>query len=345
MKKYYLVNTNNQSGITDYAKNFHELVLSDFGYELINPFADDLYETINPEDDLFFEIGVNSKKEVELLFQLLKKNYSNISITLHDAPLLRYPYFKFKNNKLEKLSKFIHVYMRNFGLEDKYFNKIKNIFVLNDKAKHVLESKYNLKNVYKIPHIIDHNQIEKPVEFNNNFIFFGFIGKNKGLDYAFMIHHEILKIFPDSIFYIIGKPMDRANELFLKELLEKYPKNTKHLGYLDANEMKNAFDKASCVLLPFKEYKYYYPTSGSVINSLKLGKIVFTTQVNAINELIEDGKTGFILKNDLAKDIETIKTVLKNKEYCQNIVENSSIFLHENLSSKNVKSKLESIIK
>lgn len=44
-----------------------------------------------------------------------------------------------------------------------------------------------------------------------------------------------------------------------------------------------------------KDYKFICPTSGSVLNSMKMLNVVFTTNVNSNGYIIKDEVNGFFL--------------------------------------------------
>lgn len=342
MRKLYISNFNGDSGISKYSNDFYDCVLSSLGFSKIDTnYLDDI-GSINfcYNDIIHIEIGLNQLKEIDIFYFLIKKEHKNIYITLHDPPLISYPYFKFKNKILELSSKFIHVYFNNFGLSDSIYGKVKRIFVLNRKAQQYLISKKKINSVY-LPHIIRSEEISLQNVINRNFIYFGFIGKNKGLDYALKLHYEILKYFPDSIFYIIGKPAHPKNSKYLEKLKIQYSRNVNYLGFISNEKIKDVFSYASNVMLPFNDYKFYFPTNGTILTAMKYGKVVFTTPVNSIGELIQDNVNGFFLTRDIQSDIKKVKTVFQliPEEY-KSIQLNSVNFVQKEFSFMRIKELL-----
>src|SRR5688572_6928397 len=119
MRHFYLSSKNGISGICKYSRDFYELVLKDKGYTFVDSVnsISSILSTIASRDHVHIELGIFQKKEIEVLFLMLKANYRNISITLHDAPLLKYPFREFKNPVLNNLSKFYDLYASNFNTE------------------------------------------------------------------------------------------------------------------------------------------------------------------------------------------------------------------------------------
>ncbi len=317
MKKYHIVNLKSKSGIAFYAKDFYNLVLKSEGFELLDKVPlDELLNEIVVDDLVHIEIGVQQCYEIEVLFTLLKKGYKNIYITLHDAPHLKYPLYEFKNKFLNNLSKVFHVYLNNFGLGNKWYRKINKIFVLNHKAENALKNRFSLKNVYYMPHILNPQDVSVPdsnIDVNYDLLFFGFIGKNKGIEYALELHNELQKKQPQSIFYVVGDAIGEEGKLYFDKLKYTYIKNVEYLGFVDKEKLNDVFSKASAVILPFEEYGFIYPTSGSTLDALKRNKILYTTPVNAIPELIKDGYNGFMLKKNLIEDVDLLVESLSNK--------------------------------
>lgn len=342
MNKYYIANFESTSGISHYSKIFYERVLSKLGYIHINSQLKDCLKNIEYNDIIHLEIGVKTFNEIEILNNLITKNVKNISVTLHDPPFIDYPYFKSSIKVVNIFFKIVHVYLKNFGLNRFQYKSIKKIFVLSNSAKEILQNKYKLDNIYTIPFIIEpinknkFINVENFSSYSQNFIFFGFIDKRKGLHYALNIHSNLLSKYPNSLFYIIGKPAGKKSEKYLNTLKKNYTKNTTFLNYLEKNELEKIFEKAKNVILPFKEYKLITPTSGSIINSLCLGKIVFSTNVNAVSELIIDGYNGFILTGNIEEDCKKIQKVIENDYLQKDVLKNSFDFLNNKHSAENV---------
>jgi glycosyltransferase involved in cell wall biosynthesis len=322
MKSYYISNMEGTSGICKYSRDFFELVLKQKGFEYVSSEwpVSDILTLITSRDFVHIEIGIFQKNELEVLFAMLRSNYKNISVTLHDAPLIKYPFHEFKDPFLTKLSKMYDVYVSNFSAAIPVVRKLKSIYVLSRKGLQAIKSKYKIDNVYYLPHVVNLSETELQPINNNNFIYFGFIGRNKGLEYALKIHQQLLKKFPDLVFYVAGTAMGKEVE-YLNYLKAKYQQNVHYLGYVKEGDLKRVFEKATFAIILFKDYKFYWPFSGSLLYSLKKGKIVLTNKMNVVEELIEDGETGYFLSGNKQQDVEKLiklfgdKPLLENMQY------------------------------
>ncbi len=330
MKNYYIADINAASGIGKYSNDFYRLVLKPKGYIYINsnqPVSDILSE-ISSLDTVHLELGIFQKQEIELLFRMTNSNYKNVSVTLHDAPLVKYPFREFRIPMLNQFSKLFDIW-GNFRSALPTLKKLQAIYVLSYKALAAMSAKYNLTNVHYLPHIIDVNNIESDALDNKNLLYFGFIGKNKGIEYALKLHEKLLNQHPDVNFFVVGTALGKQAS-FLDYLKSRYKKNVFYLGYVPSGELEKVFNNASFAMILFKDYKFYWPFSGSILYSLKKGKIIITNKVNAIDELVENEKTGFFISGNLGEDVKRMTNIFLDKERLKGIQRNAK----ETISSK-----------
>ncbi len=337
MNSFYIGTKIGDSGICKYTNDFFELVLKQKNYTFLDSSGDfnHIVSLLSFNDNIHLEIGLFQKKEIKILLHLLKLNYKNITITLHDPPLFKFPFYEFKNHFLNKVSKFFDLYLNSFNAINPYLNNLKYVYVLSQKGVNIVKNKYNLKNVYYLPHIIDIDKIEYSKTTNNNFIYLGFIGKNKGIEYSLQLHQNILQTHPNVKFYVVGKAM--GNEVsYFNKLKTKYHKNIEYLGYLSENELDRVFDNATFAPLFFNSYKFYYPFSGSILFALKKGKIVLSNSTNTTLELIENGKNGFIFTGNLAVDTQNLLQIFEDATKLENIKKEIPVFLNNKFSATEV---------
>lgn len=314
MKKYYVSSKTGKSGICKYSHDFFELVLKEKGYLFIDS-AEDLsviLTKVSSIDHVHIEIGIFQKNELRILIAMLNASYKNVVVTLHDPPLLKYPFHEFTNPLLNKMSKFYDIYISKFAASKEYIKKINCIYVLSQKGMDAVKYKYQVEHVYFLPHIVDKKEIIKHTLTNTNFIYLGFIGRNKGIEYSLQLHQQLLINYPNSNFYIVGKALGKEKKFF-DFLKEKYNTNVHYLGYVPEEELNTIFEKASFSLMPFKNYKFFSPFSGSILYNLKKGNIIFTNKVNAVAEVIENGINGFYLSGEIKKDTEIISKIIDDK--------------------------------
>lgn len=342
-RKFYISNINNPSGISVYSRDFFQLVLKERNYVLLDSqrSTSDILSLISFNDLVHIEIGIFQHNELRILFDLIGRGYKNITVTMHDPPLLKYPFHHFHQPFANNLSKFYDRYINRFQKAGSYLKKINTIYVLTRKGLQEMKTKYALDNVYYLPHIVDDSEIlpQSDNNLNTNFIYFGFIGRNKNIEYALQLHQEILKEHPSSLFYVAGTALGKEKK-FLGYLKAKYKNNVQYLGYVEESNLNDLFQKANFSVLLFKDYKFYSPFSGSILYNLKKGKIVFTNRANAITETIENLKNGIYLTGNLSKDVKLISEILCNKELQKQIQNNIPLHLTQNHSKEIVSNYL-----
>lgn len=334
MKNFYISTKNGTSGICKYANDFYELILKEKNYIFLDCLENkDIISQVSIQDNIHIEIGIFQKNEIEILLFLLRSGYENITITLHDPPLIKYPFYSFQNRFLNKVSKFFDLHFNSGGVLNNYLKNIKMIYVLSEIGVKIVKQKYRLNNVKFLPHILNTNEIEESQNLNNNFIYLGFIGKNKGLEYSLQLHQNILLTHPNIQYFVVGKAMGKEVDYY-NYLKNKYHKNVEYHGYLSENQLSKVFENATFAPLFFKSYKFYYPFSGSILYALKKGKIVLTNDINTTSELIENGKNGFIFTGDLHGDTKTILKILKDKTLQKSIKDQIPLFLKNRFSAE-----------
>lgn len=316
MNRYYICDTTSRSGIARYAEDFYRLVLSTLSYEHLLPRELNLSKSeAFPDDSVFhLELGTSQYLERNALMRLLKHGAKEINITLHDPPFITFPSFPFENKWLARFSRGIDWYFGAFGLNYHVLSKCKHIFVLSKQGKELLENRYRLRNIHYIPHIIspggalDTEQSSLP----HDVLFYGFIGPRKGLDYALQMHSEILKRMPNIRLHIVGDATTPSIATYLNKLKARFQRGVTYHGYVREQDLDKIFSAIGHVILPFQPCKYACPVSGSVLGSLKRHKIVWTTPVDAIPEIIHDRKNGFYLSLNLQTDVNRFLSILED---------------------------------
>ena len=331
------------SGIAKYSRDFYRLILKDKGYVFIdsanNPSA--VLSMVSSRDHVHIELGIFQKNEIEILFRMLRSNYKNVAVTLHDAPLIKYPYHEFKNSFLNNLSKFYDIYVNGFGSVSPYVKKIKLIYVLSKRGLEAVKRKYKVDNIHYLPHVVDPDEIVvKEKISNHNFLYFGFIGRNKGLEYSLRLHQEMLSVYPEIMFYVVGKPLGKEKQ-FYDSLRDKYKKNVVYLGFIPEDQLQEIFDQTTFALLPFRKYKFFWPFSGSILYSMKKGKIVLTKNVNTVPEIIKNGKTGFYLSGKLRNDREIMTRIIEDAPLLYSVKDEGYKYLLQNHSVDIVKQMIK----
>lgn len=336
-KHYYISHFHGASGICKYSRDFYQLVLKEQGYVFMDSAQDIIHilSTISSRDHVHIELGIFQVKEQEILFTMLRANYRNVSITMHDPPLLKYPLYAFGNKFLHNVSKFYDIYINRLRWEKPLLQKLKAIYVLSRRAKQMMEARYGIGNVYFLPHVVDPAEIVKGETGDSNFIFFGFIGRNKGIGYALRLHERLLAQYPESQFFVVGKAMGKEQRYY-NALRERFQHQVKFTGYVEEEDLPALFNRAGYAVILFSDYRFFHPFSGSLLYSMKMGKIALTNRVNAIEELIQDGKNGFFLSGDIKKDAALVEGLMRDRAMQEAVVEEVYQYLLEQHSPEKV---------
>jgi len=196
------------------------------------------------------------------------------------------------------------------ALREEYFIKSKKIYTIyngvdtslfspSKEKRRTIREKYGIKENYKILLLL--GQIEN---------------KGKGMDVAIKAMPKILQYFPNTKLLIVGKGT--------------YQEKLKTLAYkLDV--LQNII---FCGYVPHKKIASYYSACDIFLNptllveacpfvtleALATGKPIIASRLGAIKSIINDGKTGFLIKPGDIKDL-TKKTInlFKNKNLAKEI--------------------------
>lgn len=140
----------------------------------------------------------------------------------------------------------------------------------------------------------------------NSIIYVGVISNRKNLKLVI----EALQVLKRrNIFFtlhVVGwfKEKDLAYEIDIIELVKRYGlgKQIKFHGWLKQHEILNVFDQCSAFILP--SLQETLPVS--IAEAMVLGKVVIATDVGAISEMFEEGKTGYLMKRNGLGELVTL---------------------------------------
>lgn len=331
MNSLHIASFDGTSGISRYAKDFFDLVLQPRGFDARLPSDFDSPGSIPPSTRIHLEIGVNETETTALLYRLLSRHFNNLSITLHDPPFISWPYFKFRNRMLANLSKAALLYLRNFGFGEKDIERISKVFILSHQGLKATQIRYPKANALHLPFLAP--SCSNPLSassFKPNLLFFGFIAKNKGVEYALQLHRKLLNRHPEVEIFVVGRPIDNTAETYLQLLKSEYSQNVHYLGYVPNSEIERVFSSASIAVMPFESYRSIVPASASIMDAMRRGHIVCATPVNAVGEFIRHGETGFFLSHDTCRDADLLSELINSPDRAALISQNAIQHLMDN---------------
>lgn len=154
---------------------------------------------------------------------------------------------------------------------------------------------------------------------DNVLLFFGVIREYKGLDLLLDAFDSASEKVQKLKLIIAGNP-------FSSTLKEKYDRKINtlkystniiaHLKFIPSEKVSDYFHASDLVVLPYKNIDH----SGIVHLAFSFGKPILATRVGDFEEVIENGKSGFLLDNNTAEDLsEKIKKVFDDKEKLQEV--------------------------
>jgi glycosyltransferase involved in cell wall biosynthesis len=249
-----------------------------------------------------------------LLFPLRKKY--PILATVHDAE----PHIGF-----ERLHKII---ARNWN-----FKYLSRAFIVHGQVeKDRLEKSLGSLGIKKKCYVVSHGDYSFFTKYSktdiqeiNAVLFFGQITQYKGLEYLLKASPLISKKIPDAKIIIAGKGDLRK----YANLMETIDNIEIHNRYIPNEEVAMFFQRAKVVVLPY----VHASQSGIIPIAYAFKKPVVVTNVGSIPEVVEDGKTGFIVPlRDSESLAEAIIKLLSNDELRKEMGKNAYIKMKRELS-------------
>lgn len=205
-------------------------------------------------------------------------------------------------------------------------------------AKHIFVHGENLRNMLimkgypeKAISIIRHGEYsffteyKKEIYEDGSILFFGRIVDYKGLQYLLKAVPQIKKQIPNVKVIIAG----RGNFTKYNSLIET-PENFEIINEFIPDELVAVlFQRASIIVLPYIEGSQ----TGIIPIAYSFKKPVIVTNVGSIQEVVEDGMTGFIVPSrDSGALADTIIRLLKDERLRKKMGENAYRKMKEELS-------------
>ena len=188
-----------------------------------------------------------------------------------------------------------------------YKNKISSFITISDfvKKEHV-ENKFNENSIKVIHHFVE-NITPNYLEYENYFLYYGRISREKGI-------YTLINSFKESKYplYIMGEGPDLNKIKIMVE--EEQINNIIFLGYLSGSQKEEYIKKAYCTIVPSE---WDEPFGRVVIESYSYGTPVIVSNRGGLPELINENKTGYIFDSGdyiaLNEKIDTIHLLDKNQ--------------------------------
>lgn len=245
------------------------------------------------------------------LYKILKRKNINTVLTLHDVLPFEYklisPFYKYIYRTVDRI--IIH--------SEKNLSVIQNHISKEDRQK---ISIIHHGDYSSLSNTIDKADARKTLEIKTNskvLLFFGYIRKYKGLDLLLESLSIIKDSHPDAMLIIAGETVEEFNKYqkIIDELnLDKFI--LKKIAYIPLEEQSIYFSAADIVVLP---YRHIYQ-SGIVFLAYAYSLPVIVTDVGGLPDVVEDGKSGFVVPSQNARAIaEKADYLFSNMEMCTQI--------------------------
>jgi glycosyltransferase involved in cell wall biosynthesis len=165
-------------------------------------------------------------------------------------------------------------------------------------------------------------------------LFFGLIRRYKGLEVLLEAFGEVERRFPNARLAIVGQllPTDDADFEYHSRLLAEASRRESVLRvgeYVDIDRVGLYFLAADVVVVPYTRTSH----SGVLMAALAAGRPVVVTKTGAMPEVVEEGKTGFVVPpGDAAALAGAISRLLEKPEMAARMGREASEHARRNFS-------------
>ena len=218
------------------------------------------------------------------------------------------------------------------------------VFVHGNELKSMLMGKIKECKVYAIP-MPEHNiaPMERYIVNSRKFdeenivLLFGWITYYKGIEYLIKASEIVKETIPDLKVIIAGRVGKGKHDAGYYKKIKKMTKNKDYVEvyarFIPWDFAAELFMKSKIVVLPYIECSQ----SGVVPVAYRFKKPVIATSVGALPEIVENGKTGYIIPPQNVKVLaEKIIELLKNERLRLKMGERGYEKLKNDMSWKNV---------
>jgi glycosyltransferase involved in cell wall biosynthesis len=285
---------------------FSELIRN---FPIFNFFSEALENIINSFNVCKTTKKIQSIKKIDIiqvpsykslgLFLLLNKYAPVICRVSSYTPALREA-FGYTDKK--NLSDYLEIWQAKYA--DSVFSPSSHLALLYNKLTHkkidVIHTPTDIKNSLAI------DKIKRNILGKKYLLHFGTLSKIKGTDLFIEILPSILKNYPELNIVFIGRDDGLPGGIKFKDLIKEKLKQYLNRIYiypaLDKDELFPYIKEAYGVIMPSRMDNY----PNACLESVFLETPVIGSDNSSIDEIIEDGKTGYIFKNRNTNDLYNI---------------------------------------
>ncbi len=219
------------------------------------------------------------------------------------------------------------------------------LIVHGERERQRLQQLLDSLNVKKKCYVIHHGEYSfykklgrKDIEETNSVLFFGQIAPYKGLEYLIKAAPLICEKLPDVKIIIAGK----GNISKYANLMEDINDFEIHNEFIPEEKVAELFQRSKVVVLPYIEGSQ----TGIIPIAYSFRRPVVVTDVGSIPEVVDNGKTGFIVPPKDHKALaEAIVYLLQNDKLRKEMGENAYIKTKQELSWDKIAQKTIEVYK
>jgi glycosyltransferase involved in cell wall biosynthesis len=267
---------------------------------------------------------LRNKKEWELLLKQNQDAIVHYNIPLMKAAIVRdYMLIKVAHNLGMPIV--LHIHGGNYIKErnrpwyikrllNKIFSWGKNVIVLGEEEKAILEEDFNLKNVISLPNCID---LTEATKFNRNIdrkeildiLYLGRIEPNKGIDYILDACQILKKEGVKFHLHFAGK--EEIEGQYIPEFKEALGDNFTYHGIVSGAPKTELLKRCDIFLLP----SFYEGLPMSLLETMSLGQVPVVTPVGSVPTVVTDKTNGIYIRVKNTADISNaVKRLITDRK-------------------------------
>lgn len=179
----------------------------------------------------------------------------------------------------------------------------RNVFTPSRLLKEMIENKEKCHGLKVIPSPfyfeepeLDFSEYERYLKGKDYLLFFGRLQLHKGIGVLLKALPDFLKANPDAFVAIVGKDMPSSEGKSMKAFIQsEYPDYNNRLIFIDELRHKHLYPiilSAKLIVLP----SLIDNLPNTLLESMAFGKVVVGSIGASFDEIIEDNRTGFLVK-------------------------------------------------
>ncbi len=276
---------------------------------------------------------LRNKKEWELVLKQNRDAVVHYNIPLMKAAIIR-DYMLIRIAHKIGMPIVLHIHGGNYIKErnrpwyikrllNKIFSWGKNVIVLGEEEKTILEEDFNLKNVISLPNCIDLTEAKK---FNRciaeketlDILYIGRIEPNKGIDYIFeacnVLKNDCMKFH----LHFAGK--EETEGQYIPKFKEAFGDNFTYHGIVSGEPKTELLKRCDIFLLP----SFYEGLPMSLLETMSFGQVPVVTSVGSIPMVVEEKTNGILIRTKNCKDIvNALITLNENRDLLNKFSQNA----------------------